>query len=119
MSKEVWHVVTSSAELLDALAQGRREIEVRGTLSGMPMITLQPGVRLRGGTLRFGAKGARLTRDNELTDVTVRTAESEVAIFNDTSVDDLGATYGPWGRCCSSPSTWSGPGTCASRGYGC
>jgi hypothetical protein len=83
-------VVTSSAELLDALAQGRREIEVRETLSGMPMITLPPGVRLRGGTLRFGAKGVRLTRDNELTGVTVRTAESEVAIFNDTSVDDLG-----------------------------
>jgi hypothetical protein len=90
MSKEIWHVVTSSAELLDALAQGRREIEVRGILSGMPMITLPPGVRLRGGTLRFGAKGVRLTRDNELTGVTVRTAESEVAIFNDTSVDDLG-----------------------------
>jgi hypothetical protein len=45
---------------------------------------------LRGGTLRFGAKGVRLTRDNELTGVTVRTAESEVAIFNDTSVDDPG-----------------------------
>jgi hypothetical protein len=42
MSEEIWHVVTSSAELLDALAQGRREIEVRGTLSGMPMIILPP-----------------------------------------------------------------------------
>lgn len=85
-----WHVVTTASELLEALARGQREIEVRGTLNGMPMITLPPGVRLRGGTLLFGAKGLRLTRDNELVDVTVRTAEHEVAIGNDTSVDDLG-----------------------------
>jgi hypothetical protein len=57
--------VTSSAELLDALAAADH-IEVDGSLTGMPMITLRPGVTLRGGTLRFGAKGVRLTSDNLL-----------------------------------------------------
>ena len=54
------------------------------------MITLPPGVRLRGGTLKFGAKGVRLTSDNEVEGVTVLTADTEVAILNDTSVADLG-----------------------------
>ena len=49
-----------------------------------------PGVRLRGGTLRFGAKGVRLTRDNVVEGVTVLTADHEVAILNDTTVADLG-----------------------------
>ena len=49
---------------------------------GMPMITLKPGVTLRNGTLTFGAKGVRLTRDNTLDGVTVVTAEDEVAILN-------------------------------------
>src|SRR5262249_225656 len=35
-------------------------------------------------------KGVRLTSQNTLEDVTVRTAEDEVAVLNDTSVDDLG-----------------------------
>jgi hypothetical protein len=39
------------------LAARAKAIEVRGELSGMPMITLPPGVRLRGGTPVFGAKG--------------------------------------------------------------
>jgi hypothetical protein len=85
-----WHVVTTGPELLDAIARGRPEIEVRGTLGGLPMITLPPGVRLRGGTLQFGGRGVRLTRDNELDGVTVRTADHEVAVLNDTSVSDLG-----------------------------
>jgi len=54
------------------------------------MITLRPGVRLRGGTLRFGAKGVRLTSDNRLEDVTVIVPDHEVAIGNDTGVSDLG-----------------------------
>jgi hypothetical protein len=57
---------------------------------GMPIITLAPGVQLRGGTLQFGAKGVRLTRGNVLKDVTIRTPEHEVAIRNDTSIADLG-----------------------------
>jgi hypothetical protein len=62
--------VTSPAELLDALATAD-DIEVVGSLAGMPMITLRPGVTLRGGMLRFGAKGVWLTSDNVLEDVTV------------------------------------------------
>lgn len=66
------------------------EIEIRGTISHIPMITLGPGVKLRGGTLIFGAKGLRLTSDSEVSGVTIRTQVDEVAILNDTSVADLG-----------------------------
>jgi hypothetical protein len=40
-----------------ALASAR-DIDVGGSLSGMPMISLPPGVSLRGGKLQFGAKGS-------------------------------------------------------------
>ncbi len=40
------------ADLMQALQSGVEEIEVRGTLSGMPMVTLPPGVCLRGGTVQ-------------------------------------------------------------------
>jgi hypothetical protein len=83
-------IVRSAQELVEALASGGEEIEVQGRLSGMAMITLGPGVKLRGGTLSFGAKGVRLTRDNELNGVTVLTEVDEVAILNDTSVADFG-----------------------------
>jgi hypothetical protein len=81
--------VSTTAELLNAL-QVADDIEVDGSLSGMPMITLRPGVTLRGGTLRFGAKGIRLTADNRLENVTVLVPDHEVAIGNDTAVPDLG-----------------------------
>jgi len=80
-------VVTSAGELLDALATAD-DIEVYGSLSGMPAITLRPGTRLRGGTLRFGARGIRLTSDNQLEDVTVIVPDTEVAIG--TSAENLG-----------------------------
>lgn len=83
-------VVTTASELLDAVGSGCEEITVRGVVEGIPMLTLAPGERLRGGTLRFAAQGLRLTRDNELESVTVLTADDEVAILNDTSVADLG-----------------------------
>jgi hypothetical protein len=83
-------VVGNAGELLDAVASDAVEIEVRGTVSGMPMITLKPGVTLRGGVLEFGAKGVRLTSQNTLENVTVRTADDEVAVLNDVSVADLG-----------------------------
>jgi len=79
--------VTSAGELLDALATADH-IEINGTLSGMPAVTLRPGTRLRGGTLRFGAKGIRLTSDNQLEDVTVIAPGTEVAIG--TSAADAG-----------------------------
>jgi hypothetical protein len=81
--------VSSAAELVDALAVAD-DIEVDGSLAGMPMITLRPGVALRGGTLRFGAKGVRLTSDNLLEDVTVIVPDWEVAIGNDTAIGDFG-----------------------------
>ncbi len=80
-------VITSAAELLAALATAD-DIEVDGSLSGMPAITLRPGVRLRAGTLRFGARGIRLTSDNRLEDVTVIVPDTEVAIG--ASAEDLG-----------------------------
>ncbi len=81
--------VTTGAELLEALAEAD-EIEVDGSLSGVPMITLRPGVTPRGGTLRFGAKGIRLTGDNTLEDITVLVPDWEVVIGNDTGGADLG-----------------------------
>jgi hypothetical protein len=81
--------VTTGAELLKALTEAD-EIEVDGSLSGVPMITLRPGVTLRGGTLRFGAKGIRLSADNTLEDVTVLVPDWEVAIGNDTGAADFG-----------------------------
>ncbi|MGT2462551.1 hypothetical protein [Sinomonas atrocyanea] len=83
-------VVTTARELADAVTEGTPGIEVEGIITGLPMITLRPGTTLRGGTLRFGAKGIRLTSDNTLEGVTVLTEPDEVAILNDTSVPDLG-----------------------------
>lgn len=82
--------VSDVGQLQAALASGALEIQIQGEISGAPMITLPPGVALRGGTLRFGAKGIRLTQDNVLEDVTVHTAGHEVAILNDTSISDAG-----------------------------
>jgi hypothetical protein len=82
--------VRSAAELAGAISSGVQLIEVEGTISGSPMITLPPGVTLRGGTLRFGAKGIRLSRDNTLDGVTVLTEDHELAVLNDTTVADLG-----------------------------
>lgn len=82
--------VSTPAELVEATQACVPEIEVRGILRGLPMITVAPGVRLRGGTLEFGAKGVRLTRDNVLEDIAIRVPEQEAAILNDTSMPDLG-----------------------------
>jgi hypothetical protein len=82
--------VSNADELLDAL-QTADEIEIDGSISGMPMIDLRPGVVLRGGTLSFGAKGVRLSRDNRLEDIAIVAPAHEVAIGNDTSVADLGS----------------------------
>jgi hypothetical protein len=80
----------SATELAEALSSGEADIVVDGRISGSPMITLPPGTTLRGGELVFGAKGVRLTKDNTLLDITVRTEDVEVAIFNDTSADAIG-----------------------------
>jgi hypothetical protein len=83
-------VVDTASGLADALQSDATEITINGVISGMPMITLKPGVTLRGGTLEFGAKGVRLTRDNTLDGVTVLAEDDEVAILNDTGVSDFG-----------------------------
>src|ERR671937_768281 len=82
--------VATAGELIDALRSGVQEIEVRGTLHGLTTLSLGPGVALRGGTLLFDAGGLRLTRDNSVDAVTVRSPDGDVAIGNDTSVADLG-----------------------------
>jgi hypothetical protein len=82
-------VVSTPRELVAALAEAD-DIEIAGSLHGMPMISLRPGVRLRGGTLRFGAKGVQLSADNRLEDVTILVPDDEIAIANDTSVPDFG-----------------------------
>jgi hypothetical protein len=81
--------VSSAAALAEALASAD-DIEIDGSIGGLPAITLRPGVTLRGGTLRFGAKGIRLSAGNTLADVTVLVPDHEVAISNDTTVADLG-----------------------------
>ncbi|WP_331254481.1 hypothetical protein [Streptomyces halstedii] len=83
--------MSTAADLLEAVGAGVPAIEVDGVVRGMPMVTLAPGVRLRGGVLEFGARGVRLTRDNVLEDVAVHCPEHEAAILNDTSVADFGA----------------------------
>ncbi len=85
-----WTRVSTAADLVRAAESRALAIEVDGVVRGMPMVTLAPGVRLRGGVLEFGAKGVRLTRDNVLEDVTVHCPEHEAAILNDTSVTDFG-----------------------------
>jgi hypothetical protein len=85
-----WIQVTNVAELTEALASEATGIEINGTLKGMPSLTLPPGMSLRGGTLEFGAKGLQLTRNNSVEDVTITTSVQEVALYNDTSVADLG-----------------------------
>lgn len=83
--------IANGNELTDAIANGSTVIEIDGTISGIPSLTLPPGVNLRGGTLDFKAKGLRLTSDNEISELRVVTEVHEPAIFNDTSVADLGA----------------------------
>jgi hypothetical protein len=85
-----WTEVTDVAQLNEALDSGAKEIEISGALKGMPSLTLPPGVALRGGELVFGAKGLRLTRDNTVQNITVRTSAHEIAIYNDPSVEDVG-----------------------------
>ncbi len=83
------HVADASA-LQDAIGRGVPHIVAEGEISGMPMITLAEGQRLSGGTLRFGASGVRLTRDNVLEGVTIIVPEHERAVLNDTGVPDWG-----------------------------
>jgi hypothetical protein len=82
--------VTTAAELADAINAGAAEIVVEGTITGSPSVTLPEDTTLRGGELRFLAKGVRLTRNNILRDITITTTPYDVAVYNDTSVPDAG-----------------------------
>ena len=88
--KQQTQVVTNADELQDAVKRGEQHITIEGEIRGMPMLALQPGQTLTGGTLHFGARGVQLSRDNTLSNSTILTSEMERAILNDTSVTDLG-----------------------------
>ena len=82
--------VRNAAELERAISSGCSEINLAGTITGSPSITLPEGSTLSDGKLVFLAKGVRLTRNNTLRDVTIETTPYEVAVYNDTSVADAG-----------------------------
>ncbi|MCI7551343.1 MAG: hypothetical protein PUK40_07665 [Actinomycetaceae bacterium] len=82
--------ITSAQELAQALEAGERNLEIEGTITGSPSITLPEGATLSGGTLEFKAKGVRLTKNNTLRNVTITTLDYESAIYNDTSIPDAG-----------------------------
>jgi len=83
-------MVRDAAELKSALDEGASVIEVTGTVTGSPGITLPPGTTLKGGRLEFGAKGIRLTRNNTLSDIEVVVPEHEIAVYADTRQADWG-----------------------------
>ena len=85
-----WTRVTNTEGFLAALEKGATHIELVGTLKGLPSVTLPPGVAVRGGELIFGAKGLRLTSNNTVQDLIITTVPHEAALYNDTSVSDLG-----------------------------
>ena len=85
-----WTQVSNVEQLNEALASGAAQIEISGTLKGMPSVALPPGVSLRGGELVFGGMGLRLSSDNSVENVTIRTSLQELAIYNDSAVADLG-----------------------------
>lgn len=83
-------IVTNADELQDAVKRGLPHITIQGEIRGMPMLALAPGQTLTGGTLRFGASGVQLSRDNTLADITILTSEMERAVLIDPGVADLG-----------------------------
>ncbi|GAB2533572.1 hypothetical protein [Brachybacterium huguangmaarense] len=90
MNDTTTRTVTDAKELAQAISDEVATIVVEGEISGSAGITLPAGTALRGGTLRFGAAGVRLTRDNTLEGIRIVTGETEAAILNDTSVENLG-----------------------------
>lgn len=86
--------VATVQELAAAVADGVRDIAIEGVIEGSPSITLPEGATLRGGShgagLKFLAKGVRLTKDNTLRSITIETTDYEVAIYNDTTIEDAG-----------------------------
>lgn len=84
------HTVSTAEELQDALKDGAQDIEVSGTISGIPRVVLPAGARLHGGRLEFGSKGVLLTQDNTLEDIEIAVPEHEIAVYADVTQSDWG-----------------------------
>ncbi|MDO5043746.1 MAG: hypothetical protein Q4E22_00390 [Coriobacteriia bacterium] len=82
--------VSNAQELAEAIKAQEQIIELEGTITGSPSITLPEGTTLKGGTLEFKGKGVRLSRNNTLEDITISTLNYEEAIYNDSSIEDAG-----------------------------
>ncbi len=86
--------VTNAAELADALQAQVPHIIIEGNITGSPSITLPAGTTLEGAnaaaTLTFTAKGVRLTKDNQVKNLTISTQDYETAIYNATDISDAG-----------------------------
>ncbi len=95
MNKET-QTVTDAKELADALESGAKDITIEGVIKGSPSITLPEGVTLHGAKgdssdgFEFLAKGLRLTKDNSLENLTVKTLDYEQAIYNSLEITDAG-----------------------------
>ncbi len=85
--------ITSAEQLANAIDAGEQLLEIEGTISGSPSITLPEGATLTGGELVFKGKGVRLTANNTLKDITITTLDYEVAVYNDTSLNDAGTFH--------------------------
>jgi hypothetical protein len=90
-------MVTSVDELVAATADAAvHRITVRGTIENAPTIRLQPGQQLIGDrepagiAFRDGSDGLQLTTDNEVRELSLRTAPEARAISNDTTCASLG-----------------------------
>lgn len=90
-------VATTPQELQAALHDGRyKRIVVRGSLSALPTLRLEPGQSIVGEgaeaalSFQHGDDGLQLSTDNEVIGVHIEAARNKRAIFNDTSVDHLG-----------------------------
>lgn len=85
--------VTNAAELQRAIADAVGAIEVEGTIRGMPSVTLPPGTTLvgrPGAVLRFGGRGVVMSADTTIRDLTIVTADVEIAVGLDTSARAAG-----------------------------
>lgn len=90
-------VVSTETELLAAVDDASiRHIGVRGRMANLPTFRLAPGQALVGADpdsqLEFagGANGVELSSDNKVSDLELTTDPDRCAVFNDTTVEQLG-----------------------------
>lgn len=89
--------VSTAAELIEAARDvSAKRIIVRGELSGVPTLKLSPGQALTASPskamIRFvdGQDGLELFSNNKIENLELVTAPDKRAVFNDTTVSDLG-----------------------------